>query len=349
MNRKLRFTWGHIAAFMALIFIGYVVFMGITYYTLGNYLLAGVGAGVSIMLLIVTTIGGQYLKGASTHFYKAILWERALLFLSLPVILLVYIPYNHFWNVQSQEASIVENFRTSIKSSRKVFADYEEYAKNRKQFLADTLMAQKQPQYVVHNRLDELDIILLSDNYTNLKNEAYRWIDDASADPSVWNVFLFGNIGNIQSAISGWSDQLAAASNKILASEATYNVEAFDPKNVAASNAISRLDNINEIYRSHTGPNPWGVISLAICYLLLMFPHVLQERNARNCERFWDFGLFSPIFTRIASRKADAHQSAEKGMKIPAGEQPLPTNDDNIINRNQPIATHHRSNKGAPI
>ena len=44
MNEELRFSRGHILAFLALIFIAYVTFMGITYLTLGNFGYAGIGA-----------------------------------------------------------------------------------------------------------------------------------------------------------------------------------------------------------------------------------------------------------------------------------------------------------------
>ena len=43
MNERLQFSWGHIIAFVALIAVSYISFMGITYLTAGNFLAALAG------------------------------------------------------------------------------------------------------------------------------------------------------------------------------------------------------------------------------------------------------------------------------------------------------------------
>lgn len=68
MNRKLRFSWGHIVSFLALIFIAYVVFMGTTYYTIGNYYAGLITMGCCVLLLVLTILGAQVLKGVDKNF-----------------------------------------------------------------------------------------------------------------------------------------------------------------------------------------------------------------------------------------------------------------------------------------
>ena len=45
-NQKLRFTFGHILAYISLIFIGYISFLGLTYWGDGNFILSGILTGV---------------------------------------------------------------------------------------------------------------------------------------------------------------------------------------------------------------------------------------------------------------------------------------------------------------
>ena len=77
MNERLKFSWGHILAFLALIFIAYVTFMGITYFTLGNFIVAGIGALVCVIFLALFLLGAQIKKGTSTKFYKSIIDRKS--------------------------------------------------------------------------------------------------------------------------------------------------------------------------------------------------------------------------------------------------------------------------------
>ena len=91
MNRKLRFSWGHIVAFLALIFIAYVVFMGATYYTVGNYCAGLFTMGCCVLLIVLTVLGAQVLKGVDKKFHRSIIWERILVACSPFIIIIVVV------------------------------------------------------------------------------------------------------------------------------------------------------------------------------------------------------------------------------------------------------------------
>ena len=61
INETLKFSWGHIIAFVVLIFISYVSFMGITYLTDGDFLFAGLGVVIINLVLIIFFIIPQIL------------------------------------------------------------------------------------------------------------------------------------------------------------------------------------------------------------------------------------------------------------------------------------------------
>ena len=70
INETLKFSWGHIIAFVAMIFISYVTFMGTTYLTGGSFISGGVGVLVVNILLVVIFIIPQILKGTEKKFDK---------------------------------------------------------------------------------------------------------------------------------------------------------------------------------------------------------------------------------------------------------------------------------------
>ena len=78
-NQTLKFSWGHIIAFVALIFISYVMYMGDFYQNGGDFVSAAVKVGIIDFLLLVTFIGAQIIKGTDEKFNRSIIIERILI------------------------------------------------------------------------------------------------------------------------------------------------------------------------------------------------------------------------------------------------------------------------------
>ena len=118
INDKLRFSWGHIMAFVAMIFISYVSFMGLTYLTDGNFLYAGLGVFIIILILSFFFIGVQMLKATDTKFRTRIKWERLFFVLTFAAFLLVMVPYSHFWIVFDKRQQVEETFSNSVQTTK---------------------------------------------------------------------------------------------------------------------------------------------------------------------------------------------------------------------------------------
>lgn len=336
MNEQLRFSWGHIIAFLALIFIAYVTFMGITYYTLGNFVIAGIGAAICVFLLAISILGAQIKKGSSDNYYKSIIRERCLLLMSPLILLLVFIPYNHFWTVLDKEEVIVNDFNSSIQNARGIFADYEAYSNNRIDLLSHNLSKYTAEQK--NNRINELKLLLLSDNYNKLKIDANLWIDNASANSSVWNVFLLGNVDNIIKAVNYWSQDLNHVSQKHLSSE-NYDVSDFSADNLAKQKTIIGLQNLKNSYsNSDFKFNLLSFITIVFCYIMLLIPYFIQERNAANCEKFCDFWIFSSLFDSKVKDISEVKNDGTQDMPI-----------DEIKKINEQETTTINMGKGAPV
>ena len=160
MNRKLRFSWGHIVAFLALIFIAYVVFMGATYYTVGNYCAGLFTMGCCVLLIVLTVLGAQVLKGVDKKFHRSIIWERILVACSPFIIIIVGVPFSHFWTVQSSEDEIIQQFDKSIKASLGIFSDYDSYSDSRIEQLKSSLTSTVNDDQLINNRITELSLYL---------------------------------------------------------------------------------------------------------------------------------------------------------------------------------------------
>ena len=129
MYKRLKFSWAHIVAFLALIFIGYVSFVGLTYMIDDGFekpalLMLGI-----LLVLTIWFIGAQQLKGVDNNFPygKCIWWERLFVFTSPIILIVCLIPFNHAFNVAGRSQEIESTFNDAINSSRSMFEDYDVY------------------------------------------------------------------------------------------------------------------------------------------------------------------------------------------------------------------------------
>ena len=134
MNKFLKFSWSHIFTFLAVILMAYFSFLGVSYWTHGNFFVAGIVTAGIVVLLIFWFVTAQMLKGTSGQFMKfkkSIAMERFLIF-SCPVVFILSLgPLVHFWNVHSHNDEIVQTFKDGINASTGLFDLYENYANER--------------------------------------------------------------------------------------------------------------------------------------------------------------------------------------------------------------------------
>lgn len=281
INETLKFSWGHIIAFVALILISYVSFMGITYFTNGYFLIAGIGIVVIDILLLCIFIIPQLLKATERKFDKKIKWERFFIFLSPICFVLLTLPYSYFWSVFSNRAQIETIFSESIQSTKGVFVSYEEYANNRLEAYEKTLNSQNLTELQKTNKLEALRLQLLGDNYKELNLLANKWIDNAK-NTTVWNVFMIGNVNEIERALDNWNQSLNRYSSFYMSDE-TKNIKAFSDSDPSIQNAKENLNNLQSIYTKREMPiNVTSIITGIFLYFCLLCPYLVQVRNPKN-------------------------------------------------------------------
>ena len=248
----------------------------------------------------------------------------------------------------NQEKEIVNDFNASISHAHGIFDDYETYAHQRIDLLEQSLSGISKEEK--ENRIEELTLLLLSKNYDNLKSEANSWINNASKSSTVWNVFLLGNVDNIKDAIDKWTKDLNAVSMKYLLSEKS-EVADFNVDCTAKIEAIQGLNNLKQKYSNREFKFNWlSGLTMLICFLMLLCPYFIQERNAANCERFWDFWPFSRFYnsnTDIESMPEPEYEPVVPQKKKTSSKgNPEDSNDYQETTKN---IRKPKTSKGAPV
>ena len=298
-NVLLKFSWGHIIAFVALIAISYVIFMGFSYLNGGDFRDSTIKTIVIDVALLITFIGAQMFKGIDRKFNKWIVVERILVILCPIAFICAMVPYNHFWNVFSNKEKVEKNFSDAINEAKRLFDYYEAYANNRimtYDHALDSVIANKTFSKYNYDEctfasadiqkksfVETLKLQLLSKNTDFLKDEAKKWIDEASVGASVWNAFLIGNIEEIKDAIDEWNNTLIGYSDPVISNEEACvgNVEPFFDEAIAS--AKNGLDEVTNLYTKLSGSvSPYTVVTGIILFLCLLFPYFLQKRHTKT-------------------------------------------------------------------
>lgn len=284
INETLKFSWGHIIAFVAIIFISYVSFMGITYLTDGDFMRAGIGVVLIDFFLLVFFIGAQLYKGTDEKFKRSIVFERILFFAAPLVFCAIMIPYAHFWTVFERRAKIEETFSSSLNETKGMFDSYLEYSDKRIRAYDLKLAKDNAQQISRENKVNALKLQLEADNYINLKDASCQWIDRATK-ATVWNVFMIGNIKKIKQALEDWNQSLTSMSSKAMADE-PEGVVPFTSEDPSVLKASSTLATLNKHY-SVLQKRPTGLALLSSAFLILMLycPYLIQSRNTKSKKR----------------------------------------------------------------
>lgn len=304
MNERLRFSWGHIIAFIALIAVGYASFVGFTYLSHGNFYFGACAMALTLLLFIIVFIGAQQLKASGARLRRKIGWERALVFISPALFLAAMIGMSHFWTVQSRNAEVVGHFNEALTNGKAIFDDYERYADRRLDTYdrsLDSLASLRETNPLLYkeagfsagneaiekeNMLEVLRLQLYNSNYDSLKTLAVDWIDYANRGVSAYNVFLLGNTGEIGRAFINWEADLRGFSEKRLSNEQLLDsVPVFNSG--AGTVAAGRLGELSDDFSRQRIPTVSAVIFGIVIYLMLIFPYFLQDRHSKSVYSLW--------------------------------------------------------------
>lgn len=303
MYKNLKFSWAHILAFIALIAIGVLVYLGSEpYYGSGRVNGGAVlWAVVSVLLLLATFVGAQQLKGVDNDFSfkKCIWWERILFFAAPVVLLFVMVRVNHTLNVVRH---IGANGQTVVNEAlgtyESLFSGYDTYVDDRVAKYDDYLHKVQRNKYVDSDtydkvrfrgqKVDEESIeieknilrMLITANYDNFKERATVWANDYKKTTnygtvSAWNPFILVNVYKLKNALTSCDKSLQNLSSKKLETEGK-TVECFN-ESARVNSAAEKLDKLVTV--DHDSFLLSSIVYFIVFYIMLRLPYWVQDRN----------------------------------------------------------------------
>lgn len=310
-NEKPSFSWANATLAFAIIAMAIGTYMQ-GFYKTGDYVEALLVASAvppipDLTFTIVSLglfLGIQFLKGTNRHFAKRIWWERALVFLTLPIFLLSLHPINYTCRVIEQSEEIQKNFADGVNTFKGLFKEYEKYCDERLNSYNHTLdssLPSRSNQrgsspdhnpYAKENYLLTLRLQLShqTEAFAQFREEAQKWIEVNGQKPSVWNPFLIGNTDTILSGVSQWINQLDDFSRTNLSNERPY--PSFKQAVRPLEHCQASFSQVKEIVRNQSGFSKHTIWLGLLFYSLLITPYLLQQRHtkARNYYSLWKGG-----------------------------------------------------------
>lgn len=290
MNKKLHFTWWHIFAFIAIIFIVYASFMGVAFKTEGNFLLSGFIAAGVVLVFVLFFLVPQQLKATEAGFSACIWIERILLTLAIPVTIafasMPQSPFVHFSAIVQKAPLIEGKFSTTVGSFDGMFTDYEAYASQREKTLSESLRNQNLEAYEVANRKEVLHLLVMPKTYSDYKEQTVIPYIEKAKDISVWNVHTVSNLSKIRATADTIVNRLESQSGKILSYEDPAKVETFDGSQ-SLNAIIDKVNDLSGLFKD----NHWSWLAVICAFFASFFmfiPYLAQQRNGKN-----PYALFS--------------------------------------------------------
>lgn len=284
MHTRLRFSWGHILAFLGIIAGGFFTFEGVVYATSGDFMLGYLLMGAFMAIIGLFFILPQVFKASDSRMKQKIWIERVLIFMAPMILAVLLLPASHMMQVHNQNDKMVADFNHAMTSANAMFDEYQQYADDRIQAQDDYMAATKMSPYERDNAREILTLQLLGANIDSLRTLATDWMKDADKGANSWNVFLMGNIDEIDASITEWEKILHDISSNTLSTESS---DSLSFSSLSAATAHQALKNVHDTFtRTSWTPQPIMAVIWIGLYILLMLPYLLQARHPKSTYKF---------------------------------------------------------------
>ena len=185
MGDRLKFSFGHVIAFVSLMFIGYVTFMGAVYFSGADFEWALFSVLVEVVGLFVLLMLLQKMKTVQHHFKRNIWIERAFLLLLLAGCCYAFTHFMKFWNVFENRHLVSERFSEATAAADSMFVGYDNYSDQR---IRDHEARLKN----YYNLSEEQLLYQVNDSilYIKLQSEAYSEIEKKARKNGLFQNFF---------------------------------------------------------------------------------------------------------------------------------------------------------------
>jgi hypothetical protein len=306
---QLKFPLAYIMNLLTALAFGFVCFLGMNYYTLGDSTQSIIFAVVIALSLAGTSFLAIQLKKAKNNFGAKFIIEILVLIIFTGIVaFFTYSPFSHFFVVTKQKANIQIKLTTSITQAENMFAEYEKYADSRITMYESSLrsatatkMANSKPYKdfgldgsnnipdadKINSKMKTIRFDLYPSNYSDtisrngIKEVAADWLSDAKSAASNWKAISIVNIVNESEQNSNeWLGALVEIST----------VEETGEERDVFTHDLSFPDLKTHFTTSGNTTLP-SIILAVIAWLLMLFPWYLTKRSSKNFGKLAEYEI----------------------------------------------------------
>lgn len=300
--RQSKFSLADVLTVLTALAFGFICFLGKNFSTLGNTVLSISWALIITLSLAATAFIAKLLKRTSRNFRTNFILEIVVLLLFTGLTgFFAYFYFPHYFNVSAKKEEIKKKIQTSITQAEKMFAEYEQYAENRKVFYEskiDGAIFQKQkgsstkdyigcgfdiggPSDNVQkaNKMFTFHTLLFPPNYSDsiskkgLKEVATDWLSKAKSITNNWKpIGIVNVVNNVEKNSEDWKRQLIAFSQQVNINCAQYPPFDFP----------SPIADVKKYFTTTGIPTPLSIGIAAVAYLLMLLSYLISKRSSKT-------------------------------------------------------------------
>lgn len=276
--------------------IGYVCFLGLNFYTLGDKMLSILTSVVIIILLIATSVGARQLKKTKRNCKRCRVWEWILLLLfTLIMVVITYFPFSHYFGVTVNKANIQSKVLSNIQHFEQLYVDYDGYVNQRHSNYLKKLQnavkykpadpsdfkscgfdedSEVRIQTQINTKHSVLKMILIPVNFESIKSSDSIWLRKARKSIENWEpISLVDVINNIQTNTDRSLSNLVGISK----SKATCEDENYPPFTFSQPSFPDVKNHFTEIGT----PSPFSILLAIVGYALMLLLWFITKRDSR--------------------------------------------------------------------
>lgn len=255
MNQK-KLSIADVLTLLAALAYGFVCYLSLNFYSLGNTKQSILWSLIIILLLIGTALGAKLLKITSRNFKACCIWEMILLVLfSVCMFLFSYTVFPHVFVVSGQKLEIQAKLSSSITQAENMFAKYERYAENREALYKNKLRSAvitkgtNPTEYIslgflnngvtdekqIENKMFTVHADLFPTNYSDsvnkngIKEVATAWFSKAKNKITGWKyIGIVSVVNEVEQNTDEWLNKLVEFSKVRENGESDDSVNDFD-------------------------------------------------------------------------------------------------------------------------
>ncbi|GHB36308.1 hypothetical protein [Mongoliitalea lutea] len=304
--KRSRFSLADVLTLIGGIIFGIICFLGLNFYTLGDFNNSFTVSGIIALTLIATAHLAKRFKSAKGNFKTNFIFEMMMLIVFTLLFAFFSIQHlPHYFTVSENKELIQQRMISSIEQAENMFSKYEEYAKNRKTIYESTLETVVRskginPQeynsfgFVTGSVTDQVQIRskmfaanadLFPTNYSDsvsnngIKEIAIKWLRDAKSTTKDWKPLGIVTIVNeVEEKSEFWLNELKRYSSNVQLGE---SAETF-------GYALTFQD-VKEYFQAESSPTPVTMGIAFLIYILMLLSYFLTKRDSKV-----SFGRLAP-------------------------------------------------------